>query len=69
MDKLFVCINYLTLNVCVMSTIIFVCVLDVILNVVYSKYKANRVRKQGLGKVCRGTIVEKWKKLTKEEKR
>ena len=42
-----------------MITIIFVCVIDVILDVMYSKYEANTDSQQGVGKVCRATIVEK----------
>lgn len=52
-----------------MITIIFVCVIDVILDVMYSKYEANTDSQQGVGKVCRATIVEKWKKLTKNKQR
>lgn len=42
-----------------MIIIIFVCVIDVILDVMYSKYEANTYSQQGVGKVCRATIVEK----------
>lgn len=34
----------------------------------YSKHEAEKVRQEGIKKVCRATIVEKWKKLTNEEK-
>lgn len=53
----------------VMLAIIFVCVIEVIVNVDYSKYKAKRLRKQEVRKICRATIAEKWNKLTNEEKR